>query len=193
MLCIIGLGNPGAQYSATRHNVGRMVVERFGEKRHIPFRQGTQALQGVGAIDSHDIKLVLPQTWMNQTGVVIEDLFLRDEVSSRDLVVVYDDLDLSFGTLRIKTRGGAGGHNGIRSILSYSKSDQFSRLKVGIGHPPSDTNVADYVLSPFSSSEVASLEAVLSRAVDALEVLVLNGPEAAMNQFNIQQKPEAEA
>jgi len=170
-----------------------MVVERFGEKRHISFSHGTQALEGVGTINSHRVKLILPQTWMNQTGVVIEDLLLCEDVSIRDLVVVYDDLDLSFGTLRIKMRGGAGGHNGIRSILSHSKSDQFSRLKVGIGHPLSDIDVADYVLSPFSSSEVASLDVVLSRAVDALEVLILSGPEAAMNQFNVQQKPEAEA
>ncbi|WP_447970484.1 aminoacyl-tRNA hydrolase [Nitrospira sp. M1] len=190
MLCIIGLGNPGVQYSATRHNVGRMVVERFGQKQHISFTQGTNAIQGSGVINARQVQLVLPQTWMNRAGVVVEDLLRCGEVSVSDLVVVYDDLDLNFGTLRIKTRGGAGGHNGIRSILASSKSDQFCRLKVGIGHPLPGLDVAEYVLSPFSSSEVISLDAVLSRAVDALEVLISNGPEAAMNQFNVQQTPE---
>ncbi|GJL53735.1 MAG: peptidyl-tRNA hydrolase [Nitrospirales bacterium] len=191
MRCIIGLGNPGEHYSATRHNVGRMVVERFGKTQQITFRQGPHALHGSGAINAHRIQLVLPQTWMNQTGVVIDELLRCDEISVRDLIVVYDDLDLHFGTLRIKTRGGAGGHNGIRSILAASQSDQFCRLKIGIGHPGPGFDVAEYVLSPFSSSEVDSLDGVLSRAVDALEVMVLNGPEAAMNQFNVQQMPES--
>ena len=190
MLFIIGLGNPGDQYSGTRHNIGRMVVERLGIKGDVSFSLVNQAYQGVGLIGARQVQLVLPQSWMNQTGVVVADLVRRFEISLSDLIVVYDDLDLGFGTLRIKTQGGAGGHNGIRSILSNLVSDQFCRLKVGIGHPLPGMDTADYVLSRFSPTEAASLDALLFRAVDALETLVIHGSAAAMNQFNVHQKSE---
>ena len=190
MLLIIGLGNPGPQYSATRHNIGRMVVERLAARQNIFLSLEPQAYQGVGMIGPHQVRLVLPQSWMNQTGVVVDDLLRQLNISLSDLIVVYDDMDLGFGSLRIRTRGGAGGHNGLRSILSYVETDQFSRLKVGIGHPPLGVPTADYVLSPFFASEVSSLECVLDRAVEALEVWILEGPAVAMNRFNAQPKPE---
>ena len=193
MLLIVGLGNPGPQYSATRHNIGRMVVERFASRQKIALSLESQAYQGVGTIGAHQVRLVLPQCWMNQTGVVIDDLLRRLNISLSDFIVVYDDMDLNFGSLRIRTRGGAGGHNGLRSILSYLEADQFSRLKVGIGHPPLGMPTADYVLSPFFASEISTLEEVLSRAVEALEVWILEGPTAAMNRFNAQPKPEKDS
>ncbi len=193
MLCIVGLGNPGSQYSMTRHNIGRMVVERFGRIQSIIFDQDPQAFLGAGTIGTQKVRLVLPQTWMNQTGVVVNDLLHRFAIPSQDLIIVYDDLDLNFGVSRIKTRGGAGGHNGVRSILACINTDQFCRLKIGIGHPPPGIDMADYVLSPFSPSEYSSLERVLSHSVDALETLVLDGAAVAMNRFNARPRPETEA
>ncbi|MGB0909431.1 MAG: aminoacyl-tRNA hydrolase [Nitrospirales bacterium] len=193
MFFIVGLGNPGDQYSATRHNIGRRVVEQFGLKQKTKFSQGTQAYEGIGSIRHKHFRLVLPQTWMNQSGIVIDDLTRRSQMSPNELIVVYDDLDLDFGSLRIKTQGGSGGHNGIRSVLTYLETDQFCRLKVGIGHPPPVIDVADYVLSPFSSSESSLLDGIYSRAVNALESLILDGANVAMNQFNRQVKPESHA
>ncbi len=166
------------------------MVERLGVRANISFSQDSKAFHGVGAVGDQQVQLVLPQTWMNQSGVVVNDIVHRFEVPASNLIIVYDDLDLNFGNLRIKTQGGAGGHNGVRSILSNLTTDQFCRLKIGIGHPPPGIEIADYVLSHFSSDEVSYLEKVLLRAVDALESIVLHGPSVAMNKYNAQFEPE---
>ncbi len=187
---IVGLGNPGGQYSGTRHNIGEMVVERLGEKLRVSFFHEYQSYQAVGSIGSQSVQLVRPQTWMNQSGTVLDDFVKRLGISPSDLIVVYDDMDLNFGVLRIKTRGGAGGHNGIRSILSHLATDQFCRLKIGIGHPPPGTDTADYVLSPFSTIEASELNNVIGHAVEAIEAIALHGAALAMNQFNTQPKQD---
>ena len=176
------------QYSRTRHNIGQMVVERLGEKLHVSFFHENQSYQAVGSIGHQAVQLVLPQTWMNQSGMALDDFVRRLGVAPSDLIVVYDDMDLRFGVLRIKTRGCARGHPGIRSILSHLATDQFCRLKIGIGHPPLGTDTADYVLSPFSTTEVSELNNIISRAIEAIEAIVFHGPAIAMNEFNSQPK-----
>ena len=150
----------------------------------IPLRQSRFACQGAGRLASHPLILAFPFSWMNQSGPVVADLLTELEIDSEKLVVVHDDLDLNFGVLRIKSQGGAGGHNGIHSLIASLETDRFHRLKLGIGRPSSGEDPAQYVLSPFYSEESSKIESVLSHAVDALETLVLEGPSTAMNRFH---------
>ena len=124
---------------------------------------------------------------MNQSGVFVRDLLWETEVAVENLIVVHDDLDLDFGTIRIRLKGGAGGHNGIHSLIFSLETEEFCRLKVGIGRPPASQNPADYVLSPFGVDESQQMGSLLSRAVDALESLIVEGASTAMNRFNIRQ------
>ena len=151
---------------------------------NIPLRQSSLACQGAGRLASHPLILAFPFSWMNLSGPVVADLLATLEIDSEKLVVVHDDLDLSFGVLRLKSQGGAGGHNGIHSLIASLETDRFRRLKLGIGRPPSGVDPAQYVLSPFHIEESSKIESVLSQAVDALEILILEGPSAAMNRFH---------
>lgn len=166
-----------------------MAVEYLAEKQHISLSLSFQAYQGMGIIGGKPVHLILPQTWMNQMGVVVGELVRHAALETRELVIVYDDLDLPFGTLRFKTRGGAGGHNGIRSLLSGLETDEFSRLKIGIDRPPTGVEVVDYVLTPFSSAECSELPKIFERTADALETLARDGVEQAMNQFHTRRNP----
>ena len=151
---------------------------------NIPLRQSSLACQGAGHLDSHPLILAFPFSWMNQSGPVVADLLATFEIVAEKLVVVHDDLDLTFGTLRFKSQGGAGGHNGIHSLIASLETDRFHRLKLGIGRPSSGEDPAQYVLSPFHLDESSKMESVLSQAVDALEVFILEGRSAAMNRFH---------
>ncbi len=137
-----------------------------------------------------DIALAIPHAWMNQSGTAVADLLARLGCSPQELVVVHDDLDMEPGRLRIKRDGGAGGHNGLLSILTELGTDQFGRLKIGIGRPAPGVDPADYVLEPFTQDEAAVVDASEARAVLALECLVMEGVEAAMNQFNVREQQE---
>ena len=167
-----------------------MAVEYLAEKQRISLTPSLQSYQGIGTIGGLPVRVILPQTWMNQTGVVVGELLRQSDIQINELVLVYDDLDLSFGTLRFKTRGGAGGHNGVRSILSILNTEELCRLKIGIGRPPLGTDVVEYVLEPFSSSELLRLGKIFERATEALESLVRDGVKQAMNEFNSRQIPE---
>ena len=188
MFLFVGLGNPGAEYAATRHNIGWMVLQRTAVRWSIVFDFHDPARLGKGQFGSHSIALALPNSWMNQTGFVVRRLIDELEVSPNNLIVVHDDLDLDLGSLRIKVRGGAGGHNGIRSIHTCLESQKFIRLKVGIGRPPVGESSTEYVLSPFRSEEAPLVDEVLSQAVDALECLVDQGASETMNRFNVRRK-----
>jgi len=145
------------------------------------------AHQGTGHLDSHPLLVALPHSWMNQSGVFVRDLLSETELAVENLIVVHDDLDLDFGTIRIRLKGGAGGHNGIHSLIFSLETDGFCRLKVGIGRPPASQDSADYVLSPFSVEESQQMGSLLSRAVEALGSLIVEGAPTAMNRFNIRQ------
>jgi len=189
----VGLGNPGRAYQDTRHNLGWMVLEWAARRWGVVLSQRGLVLQGQGTVQGHSVALAIPQTWMNQTGVVVSSVLQGLRRTTSDLIVVYDDLDLPLGALKIKTRGRAGGHNGLRSVLSSVGSEDFCRLKVGIGRPPGNEELARYVLSPFSSEEYKVVDVTLPKAVDALECLICEGPEAAMNRFHVRSdQPEME-
>ena len=183
---VVGLGNPGVPYQKTRHNLGWMVLEHAAHRWGIVLAPHGQALQGQGVTGGCSVLLALPLTWMNQTGEVVLSLLNERNRTLSDLILVYDDLDLPLGALKIKTRGGPGGHNGLRSVLAHLNTENFCRLKMGIGRPPDHEDPAHYVLSPFSSVEGAKVDAVLPRAVDALECVMSEGIPVAMNRFHVQ-------
>ncbi len=185
MRLIVGLGNPGIKYAATRHNVGTSVLLRAAERWSFQWRPSGDARWGRGRVGDVAVLLAIDLAWMNQSGPAVKDLCDQVGSSCEDLLVVHDDLDLPLGRIRIKQRGGAGGHRGVLSILTSLETDEFCRLKVGIGSSPPEQDPADYVLSPFSPDELKILDATMERCVSALETLIIEGSEAAMNRFNV--------
>ena len=187
---VVGLGNIGLPYQKTRHNLGWMVLEHTARRWGVALASQGQALQGQGVVCGSSVLLALPLTWMNQTGEVVHSLLQDRNLTSSDLILVYDDLDLPLGALRIKTRGGPGGHNGLRSVLSSLETENFCRLKLGIGRPSDREDAAHYVLSPFLADESPLIEALLSKAVDALECILGEGIPVAMNRFHAPPSPQ---
>lgn len=184
MKIIVGLGNPGIQYRMSRHNIGFQVVDRLGRISHISVRaKRFKSLYGKGSIDSQQVVLVKPITFMNRSGESVKKVTDFFHLSVEDLVVVHDDLDLPFGTLRFKRRGGDGGHQGVRSIIEVMGENSFLRLKVGIGRPPEGMDPAEYVLEAFDKTGQSRLGQVLSRGAESLRVMLLEGLDKAMNQF----------
>lgn len=186
MYIIAGLGNPGRQYAHTRHNVGYDTIDLLAEKYHIDVDTGKfKGLIGKGAIEGQKVILVKPLTYMNLSGECIREVlnfYKADERS--ELIVIYDDISLAPGQLRIREKGSAGGHNGIKSIISHLGGQEFLRIKVGIGEKPEGWDLADYVLSRFTPEERKTLDEALKRAAEAAVCMMTEGTEAAMNQFN---------
>jgi peptidyl-tRNA hydrolase, PTH1 family len=181
---IVGLGNPGVRYEGTRHNIGFQVVDRLAEINHIIIsKKRFNSLYGTGRIDGEKVLLLKPVTFMNRSGEAVERTIHFFQVGIEDLIVVHDDLDLSFGRLRFKRRGGDGGHQGIRSIIESTGKNIFLRLKVGIGRPPQGIDPAEFVLTSFDKIQQSQLDGILSRAAESLQVVLLKGVETAMNQY----------
>lgn len=184
MKLIAGLGNPGTRYAATRHNIGFMVAEKLAERHSIAIkRKGYSALYGVGRIATREAAILLPQTFMNRSGASVQGAMAGLKTNIEDLVVIHDEIDLPFGTLRLKRGGGHGGHNGLRSIGQSIGSPDYLRVRVGVGRPEHG-EVSDYVLSPFASDERKHLVRLVENVAEAIEVLLDQGLEDAMNQFN---------
>ncbi len=191
---VVGLGNPGAQYETTRHNVGFMVVDALAARlKSGVWRRAGRSLVDEALLEGRRLLLAKPQTFMNRSGKAVEELLAVEEAPCPRLLVVHDDLDLPLGRLRIRDGGGHGGHNGLRSILEILGTGAFVRLKVGIGRPAEGEGVTEHVLSPFEAGEQAVLPGVLLRATDAVESIILEGPERAMNRFNWNQEKGREA
>jgi peptidyl-tRNA hydrolase, PTH1 family len=186
---IVGLGNPGDRYARTRHNIGARIIERASAQWSIPLKTVGSARMGTGRIGSSDkpieVVLAIPHTWMNQSGTVVSELLARLGCGPQDLTVAHDDLDMEPGRLRLKRSGGAGGHNGLSSIIAELNTDQFCRLKLGIGRPAPGTDPADYVLEPFTQVDTTAIETGVEQAVQALECLMVEGPDIAMNKFHV--------
>jgi len=181
---IVGLGNPGVRYEGTRHNVGFQVVDRLAEISHILIStKRFKSLYGTGSIDSQKVILVKPMTFMNRSGEAVKRIIDFFQVGIEDLIVIHDDLDLSFGRLRFKRRGSDGGHQGVRSIIESIGRNTFLRLKIGIGRPPQEVDPAEYVLASFDEIQESHLEGILSRAAESLRVMLLEGIETAMNRY----------
>jgi len=185
MKIIIGLGNPGRKYERTRHNAGFMVVDELSRVFRFEISQEKyHALIGRGRIDSEQVVLVKPQTYMNESGKAVSAVIRDTYTDVSSLVVVHDELDLPSGVVRIKIGGGHGGHNGLRSLIEQLGTPEFVRVRIGIGRPAPGVESADYVLSHFSLDERQSLIRVLERAVEAVKVVIVEGPTKAMNLFN---------
>lgn len=185
MKLIVGLGNPDRRYQHTRHNVGWEVIDRLARRLGIAVDQEDGwAVAGGGTVARRRVLLAKPQTYVNLSGTAVGDLRRRHRVKLTDLVVVVDDLDLPLGRLRLRPGGSHGGHNGLRSIIEALESEAFARLRVGIGRPPEGMDPAQFVLTPFTVEERATMDPALDRAAEAIEAIVREGLPAAMNRFN---------
>lgn len=186
MKLIIGLGNPGKEYEYSRHNVGFMIVEEFriklGEKQQAVEHE---AQVGKGEFAGQEIVIARPMTYMNNSGRSVAGLVKAYRPAMEDLLVVHDDLDLPLFTLRFKQGGGSAGHNGVGSIMEALGTDEFCRLRFGLGRPPGRMDPAAYVLEPFAKKEMEELGFYLGQAADALATYVELGIEVAMNRYNM--------
>lgn len=182
---IAGLGNPGPRYRNNRHNIGFMVVNALADDARIPIRRVEfRALVGKGALENEPVVLAKPQTFMNDSGQAVAPLMRFYKIPNEKLLVVHDDLDLPFGTLRLRPQGGAGGQRGMGSIMAKLDTQDFARLRVGIGRPPGRMPPRDYVLHDFDPDDEEVLPEVLQCAVNAIRSFVADGIEQAMNEFN---------
>ena len=189
MRLIVGLGNPGPACAETRHNVGFWVVAAVAGEAGIRFRRHGEVLRAEGRLGREAVTLAKPQSYMNRSGPVVAALVDDLGLDLSAVIVIHDDLDLDPGRIRIKARGGHGGHQGVLSIIDALESDRFARVKIGIGRPPEGVDPADYVLAPVSARERAVLEEAVQQAVRAVECWVGEGLMAAMNRFNVKREP----
>jgi len=185
MKLIVGLGNPGRRYQGTRHNVGARVIEALARRHSVALREEGWAEAGTLRLDGRRAILARPQTYVNVSGTAVADLRRRHRVPLEHLLVIYDDLDLPVGQVRVRAQGSAGGHNGMRSIIEALGERTFPRLRIGIGRPPGGIDPADYVLSRFSAAEAPAVDVTVDRGADAVELFIRRGIEAAMNAFNL--------
>lgn len=186
MWLIVGLGNPGERYARTRHNIGFEAIDTLARRHGLEFRgKRANSLIAEGQIAGQRVALAKPQTYMNLSGQAVSSLRNWYKIDpARELLVVYDDLDLPFGKLRLRERGSAGTHNGMRSIVAQLGSSDFPRLRVGIDQPPGKMDAAAYVLSRFRKEEEAELPFLLDTIADAVELVLREGLTAAMNRYN---------
>lgn len=197
MKCILGLGNPGRKYALTRHNVGFMVVDRLARRLGVSFADRSMNDVALVSVNPRDyainrgqeffrepIQVILakPKTYMNRSGIAVEELLGDFSLTIRDILVVHDDMDLAFGKIRFKYNGSSGGHKGIQSIIDTLNDNGFPRLKIGIGRPESGVDPVEYVLSPFDDEE--SLSLVLDTAVSGVIDSLVFGLAEAMNRYN---------
>ena len=184
MIVIVGLGNPGRQYEGTRHNVGFEVIDRLSNRNQISVSKiKFKALVGEGFIGNEKVLLVKPQTYMNLSGHSLLEIVNFYKLDSKQIIVVYDDIDIETGKLRIRTKGSAGTHNGMRSIIYEIQTDDFPRVRIGIGKPRFG-NLADYVLGRMVKEERELVSITVSDAAEAVEVFIKEGIQTAMNQYN---------
>lgn len=192
MYVIAGLGNPGKKYANTRHNMGFITIDQLAEKHDIKVdKVKFKALVGEGRIAGQKVLLVKPQTYMNLSGESIQEVMHFYKLEPEELIVIYDDLDLEAGALRLRKFGSAGTHNGMRSVVQHLGSDRFPRIRLGIGNQ-GKKDIIDFVIGGFSKDEVPVLEEAVTNAVLAIECLLGEGIDRAMSQFNTKKKSKKE-
>lgn len=193
MYIIAGLGNPDRQYEGTRHNVGFDVIDRIADKYNIDVTMKKhRALIGKGIMEGQKVILVKPQTYMNLSGESIQSLLDYYKIDEEhELIVIYDDISLDTGKLRVREKGSAGGHNGIKNIIAHIGGQVFPRIRVGVGEKPKGYNLADYVLGHFSAAERTLMEEGYNCAVHAAELIVSGRIKDAMNEYNRKKKEES--
>lgn len=184
LTAIVGLGNPGREYEGTRHNIGFELVDRLASTHRIALTNRVfRALTGRGVIAQHNVVLVKPQTFMNLSGETVGQLVAREELPPSRLLVVCDDIHLPVGKIRFRSQGSSGGQNGLKSIAAHLGSQEWPRLRIGVGEPPPGQQV-DWVLGCFSKTDRALMDETLIEAIGAVEVWITQGIEAAMTRFN---------
>ena len=185
LFVIAGLGNPGRKYEDTRHNIGFRAIDYLSVKYGIGVnRLKHKALIGDGIINGERVMLVKPQTFMNLSGESISEIVEWYKLPVKNLIVIYDDVDLPVGTIRIRPKGSSGTHNGMKSVIYHLQSDEFPRIRIGIGNAPEEWDLADYVLGKFSPEEVGIIAKSVERAAEAAAVAIQSGIETAMNLYN---------
>ena len=185
MKIIVGLGNPEKKYDGTRHNIGFAVLDRIADKYNISMDiKKHKGLCGKGIIEGEKVVLVKPMTYMNLSGECVREVADFYKAGPQDILVIFDDISLEPGKIRIRAKGSAGGHNGIKSIIAHLGSEQFARIKCGIGEKPKGYDLADYVLGHFSKDELEMIDSGIQRAQEACACILTQGIDAAMNKFN---------
>ncbi len=189
MYIIVGLGNPGKQYDRTRHNVGFEVIDVLADRMGIHVEEKkSKGLWGKGILAGEKVVLIKPQTYMNLSGECVRAAADFYKVPAEDILVIHDDIDLEPGQLRIRGKGSAGGHNGIKNIIAHLGTQEFPRIKVGVGEKPKGMDLADYVLSHFSKGEQERMDEAYREAADAVELFLAEGIDKAMNRYNAKKK-----
>jgi PTH1 family peptidyl-tRNA hydrolase len=182
---VVGLGNPGKPYAATRHNIGFMVLEAVAERFDIALnRNKFDAILGRGTIEGCAVILAEPQAYMNRSGLPVQQLAHYYRILCEDVLVIHDDIDLTFGRLKIKEKGGHGGHKGVRSLIDALGGNEFVRLRIGVGRSETKDGVVDHVLGRFNAREQSVLPDVITRARDAVVTILGKGTKEGMNRFN---------
>ena len=185
MFLIAGLGNPGTEYAATRHNIGFDMVTYLGDQYHIPLRsRENKAIVGKGIIGGQKVMLAQPQTFMNLSGESIRALLDYYKTDREKLIIIYDDISLPVGQVRVRPKGSAGGHNGIKNIIQHLGTEEFARIRIGVGAKPEGGDLVKHVLGRFSREEDGMIRDVCARAEEALLTLMNEDVAAAMNQVN---------
>lgn len=185
MYVIVGLGNPGARYAETKHNIGFITVDYLAEKLGIKINKiKHKAIIGEGSIGGEKVLLVKPQTFMNLSGQSVMDIVNFYKVAASNLIVIYDDIDLPVGKVRIRPNGSSGTHNGMRNIIYLVNNQEFPRVRIGVGKQPDYMDLADYVMTRFNNEERPLIEEAIKRSAAAVEEIVKSGINIAMNQYN---------
>lgn len=184
-LVIVGLGNPGPEYAGTRHNAGFWCIDALAKKHGITLeRRNRSAIIGEGEIEDHRVILVKPRTFVNRSGAAINYLTARYAASIAKLLIVCDDINLPPGKLRMRRKGSAGGHNGIKSVIEAAGSQEFPRLRIGVGRPPEGRGQIEHVIGPMDSRDREVVDEAVERAAEAIECLLTEGIDEAMSRFN---------
>lgn len=191
MFVVIGLGNPGKDYTKTRHNVGFDTIDNLAKRNNIVLNKiKFKAVYGEGKIGNEKVLLVKPQTFMNNSGLSVMELMQFYKIPTQNIIVIVDDIDIDFAAIRIKIKGSAGSHNGLKSIISHIQNDDFPRVKIGIGKKHGNQDLADFVLSRFSKDERMDIESSILTAAEAVETIICEDINKAMNKFNIKIKAQ---
>ena len=194
MKMIAGLGNPGTEYAATKHNVGFMLADALAERIDAsPWRTKQDARVAEARLGAEKILLVKPLTYMNESGRAVGPLLSWFKLGPEDLVVVHDDMDIPVGTVRIRKKGGAGGHNGMKSVIYHVGDENFVRVRIGIGRPGEHQDVIRHVLTPFSAEDVPKVREAIEYLLPAVECIVRDGVDLAMNRYNPRKEKKSRA
>ncbi|OLS03015.1 aminoacyl-tRNA hydrolase [Tissierella creatinophila] len=185
MYVVVGLGNPGKEYTNTRHNIGFNTIELLAKRNDIKLNKlKFKGVYGEGTIGSEKVLLVKPQTYMNNSGITVGEIVRFYKLPIENLIVIVDDIDIEFSSIRIKKKGSSGSHNGLKSIIYHLNDDNFPRVKIGIGKKHANEDLANFVLGNFSKEETSPIEEAVLRASEAVETIIKSDINKAMNSYN---------